>query len=418
MDDLAIFGQTFEEHLSRLEQILVTLAEVNMKMNPKKCFFGMKEIEYLGFIIGAEGVKPNPNKIEKVVNFQRPTCITQLRSFLGLCSYYRNFVNGFSKTAHPLYQLLKTDADFIWTTECQIAFEKLKESLVNYPILTHYDIEKEQALFVDTSAKGIGAILKQLEQDDNGKEIWRVIAYWGRSLLPAETRYPATHLELLGLANACNHFRCYIQGKRVKVFTDHRALLALSGKGLCANGIYNRRVNSLQLRLADFDLDVIYKPGAQHLDADALSRMDQEVEDGPDGDEDRMFLFRATGGKLTLDDFKIPAIDFKGSQARDVYCKYKIYQLLSPNSRANRRFVFFKSKELLYRKIKKKGEPVSYSLVVPQECKNQVLSYFHDSHVGGHKGIRKTRLSIRKSSFWWPKLNTDVEKYVRTCNKC
>ena len=245
LDDVCVFGQNFWEQLKRLDEVIATLDEVNMKMNPRKCFFAMDELEYLGHRVCKEGIKPAESKIKKIKEYLPPKNINQLRSFLGLVGYYRNFVENFAKLAYPLFKLLKQNVSYEWTADCQKSFEYLRDSLVSEPVCVHYNQDKEHGLFVDSCSKGIGAILKQEELDDDGKKVWKVVSYWGRALLDAESRYPATELELLGLVNACHHFRCYIHGKRVKVFTDHRALLSLGGKGLAQGNVYNRRYQHL-----------------------------------------------------------------------------------------------------------------------------------------------------------------------------
>ena len=417
-DDVCVFGQTFWEQLSRLEEVICTLDEVNMKMNPRKCFFAMDELEYLGHRVGKDGIKPAESKIKKIKDYIPPKNVSQLRSFLGLVGYYRNFVKNFARNAHPLFKLLKQNVAYDWTKDCQQAFEYLRDSQVSEPICVHYDERKEHGVFVDSCAKGIGAILKQEEIDENGKKVWKVVSYWGRALLDAETRYPATELELLGLVNACHHFRCYIHGKRVKVFTDHRALLSLGGKGLAQGNVYNRRINTWQMKLADFDLEIIYRPGITHQDADAISRMDQEQQESTEGDEEKIFFNSASFEKMGIDLFAPPGLDLIQSQKEDTFISYKVKQLSRPSSNLHRRFYVDKSTGILYRKIKTKDEPTAYAPVVPLAKQRSVLEHFHDSAVGGHRGTRKTKSGIRKCPLWWPRLNLDVEKYVRTCEQC
>ena len=414
LDDVCVFGKTFWEQLDRLRQVILTLDEVNMKMNPRKCFFGMDELEYLGHRVSKEGIKPAESKVQKIKEYQPPRSVTQLRSFLGLAGYYRNFVENFAKNANPLFKLLKQNQEFVWDDACQKAFEYLKNALISEPVCVHYDEKKEHGIFVDACAKGIGAILKQEEIDDDGKKTWRVVSYWGRALLDAETRYSATELELLGLVNACHHFRCYIHGKQVKVFTDHRALLSLTGKGLAQGGVYNRRINTWQMKLADFDLEIVYRPGKTHQDADAISRMDQDKEQSKEGDEDKIFF----NPVVNLDLFVPPDLDLQNSQKNDPFICYKMKQMLKGGGSVHRRFYFDKNSNILYRKIKKKDELTTFAPVVPMAKRETVLKHFHDSVIGGHRGTRKTKSAIRRCPLWWPSMNKEIEKYIKTCEEC
>lgn len=419
LDDVCVFGNTFWKQLKNLEEVLTTLASVGLKLNPKKCFFAMEEIEYLGHRIAKDGIRPSKSKLGKIAELVPPQHVSGLRSFLGLVGYYRNFILNFAKKASPLFKLLKQDVPWEWTPACQEAFEYLRDSLVKEPVCAHYDASKEHAIFVDACAKGIGAILKQEEEDEKGKKIWKVVSYWGRSLLPAETRYPATELEMLGLVNACHHFRCYVHGKRFKVFTDHRALLAITGKGLCQGGVYNRRVNTWQMKLSDFDMEIIYKPGCTHQDADFISRMDQDVKESVEGNEDKMFFDRTIFNKYNFENFVPPQFELPKYQEDDALVQYKRKLLKQPGHPAHKKYVFDVDSNLLYRKIRGNSkEELTLAPVVPHAKKEEVLLHYHDSVYGGHRGVRKTKIAIRNAPLWWPRLDRDVEDYIRTCEKC
>ncbi|CAB5214806.1 unnamed protein product [Rhizophagus irregularis] len=154
-----------------------------------------KNVEYLGHIVGTDGLKPDDKKIEKIKNLKPPKNIKQIREINGLCSYYRKFVKGYSKIVKPIMELTRKNVPFVWTEKQQKALEELKEKLINYPILQHPNFEKEFILITDASGEGLGAILEQL--DENNREI--VISYASRSLVNAEKRYLITELECLAV---------------------------------------------------------------------------------------------------------------------------------------------------------------------------------------------------------------------------
>ncbi|CAB5195545.1 unnamed protein product [Rhizophagus irregularis] len=195
IDDIMIYSENLKDHMEHVEKVLKKLQENNLIIKLKKCRFLERNIEFLGHIVGNDGLRPDDKKIEKIKEMKAPTTVKEVRSFLGLCSYYRKFVKNFSKIARPISDLRKKGIPFIWGREQQEAFEKLKEKLIQYPILRHPDWKKEFLLITDASGKGLGAVLSQ--KDEKGKEV--VIAYASRSLLPAEENYPITELECLGI---------------------------------------------------------------------------------------------------------------------------------------------------------------------------------------------------------------------------
>lgn len=196
-------------------------------------------------------------------SFPIPQNQHDVRSFLGLANYYRKFVKGFSKVALPLNRLLTKHTPFKWTTECQDAFELLKEKLTNTPLLAYPDFRKQFILSCDASGMAIGYILSQI--GDDNKE--HVIAYGGRALNNAEKAYSVTEQEMLALISAIDHFRLYLINNHFLVNTDHKALTLLK-----TIKHTNARLIRWALKLQEFTFDLKHRPGAKHQNCDALSR--------------------------------------------------------------------------------------------------------------------------------------------------
>ena len=173
------------------------LRKAGLRLKPRKCRFLCEEVSYLGHIISAQGVSPDPGKIDKVKCFPVPRDVTQVRQFLGLASYYRRFVPQFAKIAAPIHGLLKKENAFVWTSKCETAFKTLKEALTSAPILVYpkFGPEREFVLETDASYVGLGAVLSQLQGD--GK--LHPIAYASRSLDRHEKNYAVTELETLAI---------------------------------------------------------------------------------------------------------------------------------------------------------------------------------------------------------------------------
>ena len=258
-----MFLRSLEEHQQHLQDVFDRLKEAGLKLKPSKCHFAAKKITYLGHNFSKEGVSVDTSKTGCVASFPIPKNRTDVRSFLGLATYYKRFVKGFSHIAAPLYKLLGESTKFEFTEECKTAFEKLKQALVAAPILRYPDFDKEFFLDCDSSDYSIGYILGQ--KDNEGREI--VIHYGGCALRPAEINYPITHKEGLALVEGIKYYHIYLIGRKFTVFTDHQAL-----KSLPRNKDVSGKLARWTIHLQGYDFDIVYKPGKKHGNADALSR--------------------------------------------------------------------------------------------------------------------------------------------------
>ena len=193
LDNIVLFSRTPEEHLQRLETLLERFKEANLKLKPSKCKLLQTEVEFLGHIVSKDGIATNPKKIQLVKDWPEPTNLKQLRGYLGLTGYYRRFIKDYSKVALPLTNLLKKNAPFNWTQDCQDAFDDLKR-MMSPPVLTLPNKNDTFILDTDASDSNIGAVLSQRQ---DGQE--RVIAYAGRVLTTNEKNYCVTRKELLAV---------------------------------------------------------------------------------------------------------------------------------------------------------------------------------------------------------------------------
>ncbi|KAL4156031.1 hypothetical protein QTP88_000066 [Uroleucon formosanum] len=263
LDDIIVIGATLQEHTTRLREVFERLRQYNLQLQPPKCEFLRKEVNYLGHVITENGVKPDPKKIECIVNYPVPDNTKKIKSFLGLIGYYRKFIKDFSKKAKPLTNLLKQNQPFIWSDSCEDSFLFFKNILTNEPILQHPDFDRPFIVTTDASNTAIGAILSQGKV---GTDL--PITYASRTLNKAEKNYNTTEKELLAIVWAVKQFRPYLYGRKFTVVTDHKPLTWLFGvKDPGA------RLVRWRLQLEEFDYNVIYKPGTQNTNSDALSRI-------------------------------------------------------------------------------------------------------------------------------------------------
>ena len=194
LDDIIIFSATFQDHLSRLRQVFDRLRQAGLKFSPKKCHFAQQQVEYLGHIVSKHGIAVDPSKVSKVRDWPTPRSVKEVRTFLGVASYYRRFVPEFARIAGPLNQLTRKGVQFTWSPEAENAFCHLKQHLCQTPIMAYPNFEKTFTLKTDASDTALGAVLCQIDD-----EIERPVAYASRSLSSSESNYSATEKETLAV---------------------------------------------------------------------------------------------------------------------------------------------------------------------------------------------------------------------------
>ncbi|KAL4100697.1 hypothetical protein QTP88_020731 [Uroleucon formosanum] len=249
------------------------LRHYNLKLQPLKCEFLRKEVNYLGHQITDEGVKPDPQKISCVKQFPIPRNVKEVKSFLGLSGYYRRFIRNYGQIAKPLTSLLKKDVPYRWSDICQTSFETLKNLLTQAPILQYPDFQKPFNLTCDASNYAIGCILSQ---GPIGKDL--PIAFASRTLNKAEINYNTTEKELTSIVWGIKVFRPYLFGQHFNIITDHRALVWLFN--ITDPG---SRLTRWRLKLEEYQYTIHFKPGVNNTNADALSRI-QVLESKGKGD--------------------------------------------------------------------------------------------------------------------------------------
>ncbi|EYC17421.1 hypothetical protein Y032_0030g2037 [Ancylostoma ceylanicum] len=204
IDDILIATETEQRHYEVMLEVLRSLQDANLKLKPQKCVFMEREIAFLGHRVDEQGVHVDPEKIEKVKQYPKPTNLAQLRTFLGLCGYYRKFILNFSKVARPLFELTSQKSPWKWTSEQDEAFERLKELMTTTPVLAQPDVdaarsgERPYIIYTDASQKGIGAVLCQEGKD----HLLHPLYFASKSLSGAERNYHVTDTEALAVVFA------------------------------------------------------------------------------------------------------------------------------------------------------------------------------------------------------------------------
>ncbi|GFT49814.1 retrovirus-related Pol polyprotein from transposon 412 [Trichonephila clavipes] len=363
-------GRTFEEHLQNIRKVLSKLSDANLKLNPSKCKFFQKEVNYLGHIISAEGVRTDPEKVSAVKNWKRPKTLRELRSFLGLCTYYRKFVKGFSNIARPLHKLTESKQKFQWTKECEDSFLQLKEALTSSPILIYPQPDKSFILDTDASNESVGAVLSQ---EIDGQE--RVVAYWSQ------------------VARWIQRLNEYYFDIRHRKGSSHGNADALSRRPCPENCRHCSRVET------KYDY--------------AIRQITTSTATPPDPWSDE----KVREDQMADPDIK-PLIEFMESSSNK-----PSWQDISAYSPTTKQYwALWNSLHLrngvLYRKFESEdGKTFRWQLVLPRSRIPEVLKELHGNPTGGHFGVMKTLHRVRER-FFWGKVRADVEQWCKSCDAC
>lgn len=294
LDNIICFGRNLSSHNKNLMDILTRLRKVNLKLNPLKCDFLRKEILFLGHIVSADGIKPDPKKIESVKNYPTPTNTDEVKRFVAFANYYRKFIPNFAEKALELNKLCRKYARFEWNEKCEKAFSSLKWALTTPPILQYpnFDPSNTFILQTDASSYAIGSVLC------NGDN--KPVAYASRNLNQAEIRYPTIEKELLAIVWSVKYFRPYLYGRQFVIRTDHRPLIYLFNMTNPSS-----RLTKFRLALEEYMFEIEYVKGRDNAAADALSRIRMSSDDLKAMNEKIVsVLTRAQKKKMTESDSK------------------------------------------------------------------------------------------------------------------
>lgn len=392
LDDVIIFSDSFSKHLERVQQVLEVFQQSGLQLNSSKCRFGSQQIKVLGHLVDKNGILPDPEKIQAVKDFPKPQSTKDVRSFLGLCSYFRRFIRDFAHIALPLSSLLKKNQPFDRHHQHHSSFGYLKAALTSSPILGHFDDTAPTEIRADASGHGIGAVLAQHQL---GTE--RVIAYASRLLSPAERNYTISERECLAVVWSICKFRPYLFGRPFRVITDHHALCWLSSLKDPIG-----RLGRWSLRLQEYDFTIVYKSGKMHQDADCLSRYPVSPVDSSEDTELPV---------LPISDL----LNLAQEQRRDPALRAHIEHLTS-NLNQPPSGLFRIRNDILYRQnFRPDGLP--WLVVVPKHLRITILNELHDVPSSGHLGLLRTYTKV-KERFYWPGMYQTVKKYVSSCDPC
>jgi hypothetical protein len=456
MDDILIYSSTLTEHRQHVKQVLTRLRAAGLQADIDKSEFEVQEVIYLGLIISTDGIKMDPEKIKAIYSWETPKRLTDVQAFVGFANFYRRFIDHYSDVIRPLTALSKKDVKFSWSEQCEQAFRELKKRFTEAPILRHFDSLKPSIVETDASDFVTAGVLSQ--HDDQG--ILHPVAFFSKKNSPAECNYEIYDKELLAIVRAFEQWRPELEGNGsgvpIDVLTDHRNLeYYMTTKQL------SRRQARWSEFLSRFNFVVKYRPGKLGAKPDALTRRSQDLPAGTD-DERVKHQFQIVLKPHNLDTEiqpKASSLEIKAITRSDnePQSSRQAYEELSQQhedirtgygdseqtedlfTRIRQAYTTDKDLQRLLQGIKDgdrriPGFHLSLSdclvnkdglaeyrgrLIVP-DCdalRLQILQSCHDSPVAGHPGRAETHRLIARS-FFWPRVTSDVDRYVRNCRIC
>ena len=479
LDDLIIYSTSWYSHFEKLDEVFTLLEKANLKLKPAKCHLLQEEVLFLGHVVDQSGIRPNPELLQTIDQWEAPTTVKQIQQFMGLCNYYRRFIKDFSKIASPITQLTKKNIPFRWTSDCENAFQLLKTALSQPPVLAYPQPVGLYVLDTDASDTAIGCCLSQIQ---NGEE--RAICFGSKKLDSIQSRYCVTRRELLAAVTFINQFRHYLLGKHFILRTDHSSL-----RWLCGFKAPQGQLARWLETLAEYDFEIIHRSGKKHQNADSFSRMwqaepacdqyrpDIPVKELPCGgcpkcvrmhhewsrfhekvdnvvqlsrtikcqkvstrsERNAQTKSASASTDSSLKQRWLPgytALDLSKMQREDPDLKF-IHLWFDENNKPDRDTAasmspavrkywlnydnLYKVNDVVYQKHYNSTADLESNftsqLLVPRVLRREILQHNHNTVFAAHLGVGKTAQKI-KQHFYWYRMDEDVKIHLRQCDTC
>lgn len=441
LDDVVIFSDgNLQHHWTKVNQVLQRLSNAGLKLDPKKCEFGTKEIKYLGSIIKCgEGIKVDPEKIRAIQSWEAPKDIKGIRSFLGFANFYRQFIANFATIANPLSALTKKGIPFHWSSDQQQAFEALKTQFISSPVLAMWHDDRITVLETDASGWATGGCLSQYDES----KLLRPVAYYSKKLEPAQCNYDIHDKELLAIIRCITEWRGELIGLQQPfiILTDHKNLQYF----MSSRKLTERQVRWSQI-LSQYNFRIDYRSGKQAVRPDALSRRGQDIPvnvDDPRLTERQFQLVKDSwiqhnSISKNVQISPICSVLNKDIPQGDQIFEDKELQTLWNRGVEENKSIFLELCKSIWQNKRLFPSELNQKISL-SEClidargalcfRNRLwildweplhtalIQRTHDSHISGHPG-RDNTLAILSRSYFWPGMSTMVRRFCRNCDVC
>ncbi|KAK7570621.1 hypothetical protein V3481_007378 [Fusarium oxysporum f. sp. vasinfectum] len=433
LDDILIYSRTREEHIEHLKAVLQKLRDAGLFANPAKCEFLVPETKFLGLIVGRDGIRMDPAKIETVKNWKTPSCLTDVQAFTGFANFYRRFIRDFSKLTAPMNRLTQKDVPFVWDEECEAAFKKLKKAFTSAPILRPFDWTRDVILETDASDYISAGVLSQ--PDDEGR--LHPVAFFSKKHTATECNYEIYDKELMAIIRCFEEWRPELEGapSPIKVITDHKNL-----EYFTTTKLLNRRQARWSEFLSRFNFKITYRPGKQGVKPDALTRRSEDLP--KEGDER---LAHQSQIVLKKENWQLPPLRVKRARIRkpiqqgqpvseeptlSIELPEEISRLLDEGYQTDEdlQSILQALKEgaprhpkITLAECKVVQERLLYRdrIYVPNHdpLKTALLKACHEHPIAGHPGRART-YDLLSRDYYWPGMLSFVERWVKNCHTC
>jgi len=408
-DDIVVSGKDKNELDDRLSLVLEKLNVAGLSVKKEKCNFFKDSVTFLGYRIDKEGLHIPRERVRAITEAPPPCNVQEVKAFLGLVNYYSKFVENMSSKAGALYYLLKSNSKFIWGKAQEVAFNRIKESILSNKVLIHYNTELELVVACDASPVGLGAVLSHRFSDGTEKPI----AFASRTLTECEKRYAQIDKEALALVFAVKYFHQYVYGRKFILKTDHKPLISIFGE---KKGIPNMAAHRLQryaVFLSGYSYKIEFIKGIDNGNADALSRLPVSGTDSINDVEcDKFYINLITTNVKTIVDLDICMEVKKDKILREVFLRVWSGNWPDKIKNVEDQLIpyFNRRKELT---VEQGCLLWGHRLVIPNKFRQELLNELHHTHMG----IVKMK-SLARSYIWWPGIDNDIENMTKSCTSC
>jgi hypothetical protein len=401
-DDVIIAADDDVEHDTALREVFNRARRFNVRFNKDKLRIKLPSVRYLGHVLSADGVKPDPDKICAINDMPTSTDKKSLQRFIGMVQFLGRWLPHLADMKRPLCQLMRDDVEWTWTTQQENAIRDIKAAMISAPALRFFDPSKPAVLQCDASSLGLGAVLLQEDQP---------CAFASRALTD-ETRYAQIEKELLAIVFAAEKFEHYIYGKRTVIHSDHRPLQTIFQKPTSKT---TPRLQRMLIRIARFDLDIVYRPGKHMHVADALSRAylpfeptNRDVEMADDIDVTvHSLIYELPASNSRLEEIRrqtatCPVLSRLRTFLRDGFPDKSPSWELAAYRHVSTNIIDADGLLLMDNKI-----------IIPVDMRQAMLALIHERHLG----VEKSK-ALARQTLCWPGMSGMIEGTVTSCAAC
>lgn len=374
IDDIMVFSKTFDDHMDHLSKLLNAIAEEGFRLKLTKCKFAAQSVRFLGHSIKGNIITPLKDNLKSIAEFPAPLNKKQIRQFLGKVNFYNKYIPNAAITLDPLHNLLRKNINYVWSADCEKAFQTIKSHLCSAPILAIFDREAPTFIYTDASIKGIGAILKQTQKCGEIKPV----AYFSKKLNECQKKKKAIFLECLAIKESLRFWQHWLIGNSFTIYTDHKPLENLNIKNRTDD-----ELGDMTHYLSQYNFVIKYHPGRNNTEADCLSR--NPVYESHENEEDNLKTINIIKFEEILDD-------------------------QNKNSNIKNKHNFIRENDIYYKRNNKKNK-----IVLSEDYSKVLIKKVHEHYC--HIGINQIESKIRPF-YTAPNLLDNIKLICRQCEVC